>query len=169
MEPCPGNGFDIRMIDLAAGWSDLGMWDAVWQTAEKDAAGNSIVGDVLLQDSRNTLVHATSRLVSVVGLEGVVVVETPDAVMVGDRAPKQRCSEDRPHAQKQPSRRAHVHRKVYRPWGCYDSIDGGSRFQVKRVMVNPDENPNRLGQTLCEPGHERLRVKARARIEMRFS
>ena len=89
MEHCPGSAFDIRMVPWPAGWSDLGAWDAVWQMAEKDAAGNASVGDVLLQDSRNTLVHATSRLVSVVGLDDVVVVETPDAVMVSDRARSQ--------------------------------------------------------------------------------
>ena len=84
MEKCPGV-LDIRMQPLAAGWNDLGAWEAVWQVAEKDAAGNATVGDAILSDSRNTLVHATSRLVSVVGLDDVVVVETPDAVLVARR------------------------------------------------------------------------------------
>lgn len=137
MERCPGSKFDIRMVSLAAGWSDLGAWDAVWQVADKDADGNAQVGDVMLQDSRNTLVHASSRLVSVVGLDNVVVVETADAVMVADRAHSQDvkkivgqlgASERHEHA---------LHRKVHRPWGWYDSIDSGPRFQVKRIMVKP--------------------------------
>ena len=89
MEKCPGSAFDIRMVALDAGWNDLGAWEAVWQVAPKDAAGNAQVGDAIVKDSHNTLVHATSRLVSVVGLEDVVVVETPDAVMVADRARSQ--------------------------------------------------------------------------------
>lgn len=137
MERCPGSDFDIRMVSLAAGWNDLGAWDAVWQVATKDAAGNASVGDVLLQDSHNTLVHATSRLVSVVGLDDVVVVETPDAVMVSDRARSQDVKKvvERLHAQQRGEQT--LHRKVHRPWGWYDSIDAGARFQVKRILVNP--------------------------------
>ena len=78
-------GIDVRMVALDAGWSDLGAWDAVWQVGAKDAAGNCSVGDAMLHDSRNTLVHATSRLVSVIGLDDIVVVETPDAVLVTRR------------------------------------------------------------------------------------
>jgi mannose-1-phosphate guanylyltransferase/mannose-6-phosphate isomerase len=138
MEKCPGSGeFDIHMVPLAAGWSDLGAWDAVWQVSEKDAHGNSAVGDALMRDSRNTLVHATSRLVGVVGLDNVVVVETPDAVMVADRS----RSQDVKHIVNQlqsTGRTEHtLHRQVHRPWGWYDSIDAGPRFQVKRIMVKP--------------------------------
>ncbi len=137
MEHCPGSAFDIRMANLDAGWSDLGAWDAVWQMAEKDATGNASVGDVLLQDSRNTLVHATSRLVSVVGLDDVVVVETPDAVMVTDRARSQEVKKVVETLSARQRAEQTFHRKVHRPWGWYDSIDGGSRFKVKRIMVNP--------------------------------
>ena len=70
MERCPGSAFDIRMVPLAAGWNDLGAWDAVWQVADKDAAGNAALGDAMVRDTRNTLVHATSRLVGVVGVPG---------------------------------------------------------------------------------------------------
>ena len=77
MERCPGSRFDLRLVPLDAGWNDLGAWDAVWQQAAKDTGGNSFVGDVLLHDTRNAHVHATSRLVAVVGLDDVVVVETP--------------------------------------------------------------------------------------------
>lgn len=138
MEKCPGSGsFDIRMVPLAAGWSDLGAWDAVWQVSDKDSSGNASVGDAMVRDSHDTLVHATSRLVGVVGLSNVVVIETPDAVLVADRA---RCQEVK-HvvADLQGSGRSEhtLHRQVHRPWGWYDSIDSGSRFQVKRIMVKP--------------------------------
>lgn len=138
MEKCPAEaGVDIRMVPLNAGWSDLGAWDAVWQVSDKDAHGNASVGDALFADSRNTLVHATSRLVGVVGLEDVVVVETPDAVLVTDRAHSQdvKAIVNRLNGA---GRSEHtLHRQVHRPWGWYDSIDAGSRFQVKRIMVKP--------------------------------
>ncbi len=137
MEHCPGSAFDIRMVPLDAGWNDLGAWDAVWQVAAKDAAGNSGVGDVMFEDSRNTLVHATGRLVTTLGLDNIIVVETADAVLVADRERSQdvkklvnRLTQDK--------RSEHtLHRKVHRPWGWYDSVDAGPRFQVKRIMVNP--------------------------------
>ena len=141
MEKCPGTlaetGIDLRMLPLAAGWNDLGAWDAVWQVSQKDAQGNAGTGDVIFSDSRDSLVHATSRLVSVVGLHDVVVVETADAVLVSDRA----CSQDVKKivgALGSARRDEHeLHRKVHRPWGWYDSIDHGTRFKVKRIMVKP--------------------------------
>ena len=137
MERCPGSDIDIRMVPLAAGWNDLGAWDAVWQVAPKDADGNASVGDVIAQDSRNTLVHATSRLVSVVGLDDVVVIETADAVMVADRSRSQDVKKI-VNALEASKRNEHtLHRKVHRPWGWYDSIDNGPRHQVKRIMVKP--------------------------------
>ncbi len=130
-------GFEVRMVPLAAGWSDLGAWDAVWQVGSKDAHGNVVSGDALLLDSRDSLVHATSRLVGVVGLSNVVVVETPDAVLVIDR----NCCQDVKQvvAQLQNAQRSEhtLHRQVHRPWGWYDGIDAGDRFQVKRIMVKP--------------------------------
>lgn len=137
MERCPGGRFPIRMVPLAAGWSDLGAWDAVWNVLPKDPHGNAHVGDVLATDSRNTLVHATSRLVALVGVQNLVVVETPDAVLVADRS----RSQDVKHivnALQQQQREEHtLHRKVHRPWGWYDSIDEGGRFKVKRIQVKP--------------------------------
>ncbi len=137
MERCPGSGIDIRMVPLDAGWNDLGAWEAVWQVAAKDAHGNASVGDTIVADSANTLVHATSRLVSVVGLDNVVVVETPDAVLVADRERSQDVKKI--VAQLGAERRGEqiLHRKVHRPWGWYDSIDHGPRHQVKRIMVKP--------------------------------
>ena len=137
MEHCPGSEFDIRMVPLAAGWNDLGAWDAVWQVAPKDADGNCGVGDVMFEDSRNTLVHAAGRLVATVGLEDVVIVETADAVLVADRARSQDVKKLVGRLDKGRRSEHASHRKVHRPWGWYDSVDAGARFQVKRIMVNP--------------------------------
>ena len=129
--------FDLRMVPLGAGWSDLGAWDAVWQVGEKDAAGNASTGDTIVRDSRNTLVHATSRLVGVIGLDNVVVVETPDAVLVTDRERSQEVKHIVGELGRAGRTEHTVHRLVHRPWGWYDSIDSGPRFQVKRIMVKP--------------------------------
>jgi mannose-1-phosphate guanylyltransferase/mannose-6-phosphate isomerase len=137
MEHCPGSAFPVQMVPLDAGWNDLGAWDAVWQVQPKDALGNAHVGDVLSTDSHNTLVHASSRLVALVGVSDLVVVETADAVLVASNS----CSQDVKHivnqltAQKREEQ--NLHRKVHRPWGWYDSIDEGSRFKVKRIQVKP--------------------------------
>jgi mannose-1-phosphate guanylyltransferase / mannose-6-phosphate isomerase len=137
MERCPGSDLALRMFALDAGWNDLGAWEAVWQVSDKDEAGNAFVGDALIADSRNTFVHATSRLVGVVGLSDVVVIETPDAVLVSDRARSQdvKLIVNRLGAEQRGE--TALHRKVHRPWGWYDSIDQGERFQVKRIMVKP--------------------------------
>ena len=137
MERGPGSAFDIRMVPLDAGWNDLGAWDAVWQVAAKDAAGNSGVGDVMFEDSRNTLVHATGRLVTTLGLDNVVIVETADAVLVADRERSQDVKKLVNRLDKGKRTEHTLHRKVHRPWGWYDSVDAGPRFQVKRIMVNP--------------------------------
>jgi len=137
MERCPGSRFDLRIVPLDAGWNDLGAWDAVWQQAEKDAAGNSFVGDVLLHDTRKTHVHATGRLVAVVGLDDVVVVETADAVLVAHRQRSQDVKKVVAALGSSKRTEQALHRKVHRPWGWYDSIDHGGRFQVKRIMVKP--------------------------------
>ncbi len=139
MEKCSGanTGFDIRMVPLNAGWSDLGAWEAVWRVSEKDANGNASVGDTLVRDSRDTLVRATSRLVGVVGLDNIVVVETPDAVLVADRSRSQEVKHIVGALQGSGRTEQNLHRLVHRPWGWYDSIDAGPRFQVKRIMVKP--------------------------------
>ena len=137
MERCPGSDFDIRMVPLSAGWNDLGAWDAVWQVAGKDGAGNAAVGDVMMEDTRNTLVHASGRLVSTVGVDNLVVVETADAVLVADAARSQDVKKIVSKLATQGRGEGLLHRKVHRPWGWYDSIDAGPRFQVKRIMVRP--------------------------------
>ena len=136
MERCPGV-LDIRMEPLAAGWNDLGAWEAVWQVAPKDAAGNASVGDAIFSDCKNSLVHATSRLVGVVGLDDVVVVETPDAVLVASRSKSQDVKHIVNRLGREQRGEQLLHRKVHRPWGWYDSIDSGPRDQVKRIMVKP--------------------------------
>lgn len=138
MEKCPGSAFDLQVLPLAAGWSDLGSWDAAWRSANKDDDGNAHIGDAIIRDSRNVFVHASSRLVSVVGLENIVVVETPDAVLVTDRARSQEVRKVVAELGNSGGRQEHAqHRKVHRPWGWYDSIDQGPGFKVKRIMVNP--------------------------------
>jgi len=137
MEKCPGSGIELRMVELDAGWNDLGAWEAVWQVADKDAAGNASTGDTIVQDCRNTLVHSTSRLVGAVGLDNVVVVETPDAVLVADRDRSQEVKKIVAQLGAEQRGEHALHRKVHRPWGWYDSIDQGPRHQVKRIMVKP--------------------------------
>jgi mannose-1-phosphate guanylyltransferase/mannose-6-phosphate isomerase len=137
MERCPGSKIAVRMVPCAAGWSDLGAWEAVWQVGDKDDAGNVTSGDVLLNGSRNTLVHATHRLVGAIGLEDIVVVETPDAVLVSHRNHSQAVKKIVSELSSSGRGEHSQHRKVHRPWGWYDSIDMGDRFQVKRIMVKP--------------------------------
>lgn len=137
MERLPQGAIPLHMATLAAGWSDLGAWDAVWQVTGKDAAGNASVGDVLLHESRNSHVHASERLVALVGVDDVVVVETADAVLVAHRSRAQEVKRVVSTLGEKKRGEHALHRKVHRPWGWYDSIDTGSRFQVKRIMVKP--------------------------------
>jgi mannose-1-phosphate guanylyltransferase/mannose-6-phosphate isomerase len=138
MEHCPGSAFPIQMVPLDAGWSDLGAWDAVWQVQPKDAQGNAHVGDVLHTDSHNTLVHASSRLVALVGVSDLVVVETADAVLVASKSRSQDVKHIVNQLNTQKREEQTLHRKVHRPWGWYDSIDEGGRFKVKRIQVKPN-------------------------------
>ena len=134
MEQCPAHpdaGFVVCMVPLNAGWSDLGAWDAVWQVSPHDAQGN------VSQGSTNTLIHASSRLGAAVGLDNIVVVETPDAVLVADRSRSQEVKQIVATLDRQSRPEGSLHRRVHRPWGWYDLIDAGERFQVKRIMVKP--------------------------------
>ena len=137
MEHCPGSEFPIRMVPLDAGWNDLGAWEAVWDVMPKDAHGNACMGDVLSADSRNTLVHASSRLVTLVGVDNLVVIETPDAVLVSNRSRSQEVKYIVNALSEQKREELNIHRKAHRPWGWYDSIDNGPRFKVKRIQVKP--------------------------------
>ncbi len=128
---------DAVVVPLDAGWSDVGSWSALWEVRAKCASGNAVVGDVLLHNSENCFVHAGSRLVTTIGVKDLIVVETPDAVLVADKAHVQDVK--KVVDQLKASNRAEVelHRQVFRPWGSYDSVDAGSRHQVKRLIVNP--------------------------------
>lgn len=125
------------LVPLDAGWSDVGAWSAVWQVLPQDANGNATRGDVVIESSKNCYVHADYRLVSLLGLEDVVVIETSDAVLVAhkDKAQDVKKLVDRLKAEKRSE--VEVHREVFRPWGSYDSIDNGERYQVKRITVKP--------------------------------
>jgi mannose-1-phosphate guanylyltransferase/mannose-6-phosphate isomerase len=137
IEHCPGSDYSIKMIPLDAGWSDLGIWDSVWKVLPKDNQGNAHLGDVLTTNSKNTLVHATSRLVSLVGVENLIVVETADAVLVADKNRSQDVKKIVAQLQDSNRQEHTQHRKVHRPWGWFDSIVEGESFKVKRIKVNP--------------------------------
>jgi len=140
MEKCPQSRFPIKMVPLNAGWSDLGSWDAVWQIAHdalQDPNGNVAQGDTLMADTTETLIHASSRLVASVGVTNLIIVETPDAVLVMDRSQSQNVKKIVQQLEQQKRSELKLHRKVNRPWGWYDNIDEGERFKVKRIQVNP--------------------------------
>lgn len=127
---------DATVVPLDAGWSDVGSWSALWEVSPQDSAGNAHRGDVVAIDCRNTYAYG-QRLIAMVGLEDVVVVETDDAIMVGHRDRVQKVKDVVGHLKQNGRTHATWHRKVYRPWGAYDSIDQGERFQVKRITVKP--------------------------------
>lgn len=125
------------VVPLDAQWSDVGAWDALWEVADKDADKNVVRGDVLLEDSRESLVLAHSRQVTALGCEGMVIVETPDAVLVADRRRTQGVKQVVARLKAMGREEISAHRKVFRPWGWYDSLECGPGFQVKRIGVNP--------------------------------
>ncbi|MBI4756205.1 MAG: mannose-1-phosphate guanylyltransferase/mannose-6-phosphate isomerase [Betaproteobacteria bacterium] len=145
-ESCPSDSIDYAVMEkvdsavvipVDAGWSDVGAWDALWQIGDKDDGGNVTKGDVLLHDTRDTLAISESRLVACVGLRDVVVVETPDAVMVAHKDRTQDVRQIVNRLKREGRAESAAHRKIHRPWGYYDSIDNGERFQVKRIVVKP--------------------------------
>lgn len=125
------------VVPLEAGWSDVGAWDALWAIEDKDAAGNAARGDVHLADTRNALVLAQHRMVACVGMDDVVVIETPDAVLVAKKENAQAIGKLVSTLKAAGREECLVHRKVHRPWGTYDGIERGERFQVKRIVVEP--------------------------------
>jgi mannose-1-phosphate guanylyltransferase/mannose-6-phosphate isomerase len=145
-EACPADSIDYAVMEktrdavvvpLDAGWSDVGSWSALHEASDADGHGNVLHGDVICEDSEGCYLYAESRLVSAVGLTDHVVVETKDAVLV---APKARVQDVKKlvHRLKEAGRYEHsLHREVFRPWGSYDSIESGPRFQVKRLKVKP--------------------------------
>ena len=127
---------DAKVLPVDIGWNDVGSWSALWEVAERDDDGNAHRGDVIAVDSRNTYAYA-QRLVALVGLDDVVVVETDDAVLVAHKDRVQEVKQVVAQLKESQRSQAVLHRKVYRPWGAYDSIDTGERFQVKRITVKP--------------------------------
>lgn len=130
-------GIPTGVVPLNAGWSDLGAWDALWQALPHDANGNALRGDTLAMDCANSLLMSNGRLVAGLGLRGLVVVETPDAVLVAPQSRVQEVKDLVSQLRHSGCRLADTHRKVHRPWGSYDCIDAGERFQVKRIVVKP--------------------------------
>ncbi len=128
---------EVAVLPLDARWSDVGAWSVLWEIGDKDDNQNVLIGDVLAVDTQNTLVLGNSRLIACVGLDHAVIVETPDAVLVADRNQIQKVKDIVGQLKQQKRSEGHAHRKVYRPWGWYDSIDFGPRFQVKRIVVTP--------------------------------
>src|SRR6185503_6725903 len=143
---CPAEAIDRAVMERTSHaavipaefeWSDVGSWSALWDLAEKDGAGNATRGDVQLQDTRDSLVFGDRRLVATLGVEDLIIVDSDDALLVADRSRSQEVREVVEDL-KRANRSEHMnHRRVYRPWGYFESVDAGERFQVKRLMVKP--------------------------------
>jgi mannose-1-phosphate guanylyltransferase/mannose-6-phosphate isomerase len=125
------------VIPLSAGWSDVGAWDALWKALPKDSEGNVLQGDVLVHDCRNTLAISAGRLVACIGVDDMVVVETPDAILISHKDKTQEVKQIVDRLKRDGRSEGQLHRKVYRPWGSYDGVDAGERFLVKRIIVKP--------------------------------
>jgi len=145
---CPSDSIDYAVMEhtdrgavvaLDCGWSDIGAWSALWEVGESDPSGNVTEGDVLLHDTHNTYVRSETRLVATAGVSNLVVVETPDAVMVANRDRVQDVKVLVNTLKAQGRSEATIHQRVYRPWGSYESLIESDRFQVKRIVVNPGE------------------------------
>jgi len=143
---CPEDSIDYAVMEktqnaavvaLDAGWSDIGSWSALWDVSEKDGNGNSFMGDVIAHDTTSTLARSENRLIATVGVSDLVIIETKDALLVAHKDKVQDVKKIVEQL-KSDGRNEHInHREVYRPWGVYDSIDSGERYQVKRITVKP--------------------------------
>ena len=145
---CPSDSIDYAVMErtadavvvpMSAGWSDVGSWSSLWDISEKDSNGNVSHGDVLQHNSQNNYVFAESCLVTTVGVQNLVIVQTKDAVLVADKHQVQDVKKIVESLKAAGRTEHHIHREVYRPWGKYDSIDNGERYQVKRITVKPGE------------------------------
>ncbi|CAM3871222.1 mannose-1-phosphate guanylyltransferase/mannose-6-phosphate isomerase [Parendozoicomonas haliclonae] len=128
---------DAVVIPLDAGWSDVGSWSSLADISNKDNLGNSTLGDTLLHDTRNTYVRSEKKLIATVGVDDLIITETDDSILVAHKDKVQDVKKIVEALKASGRSEAKLHRKVYRPWGCYDSIDAGERFQVKRITVKP--------------------------------
>lgn len=130
---------DAVVVPMDAGWSDVGSWSSLWEESDKDADGNVHHGDVMSHNANNNYVFAETGMVATVGVEDVVVVQTKDAVLVVKKDQVQDVKKIVEALKKDNRSEFQIHREVYRPWGKYDSIDNGARYQVKRITVKPGE------------------------------
>ncbi|MEH5098839.1 mannose-1-phosphate guanyltransferase [Atlantibacter hermannii] len=145
---CPEDSIDYAVMEhtadgvvvpMNAGWSDVGSWSSLWEISQRTAEGNVHYGDVISHHTENSYVYAESGLVTTVGVKDLVVVQTKDAVLIADRNQVQDVKKVVEQIKADGRHEHHVHREVYRPWGKYDSIDEGERYQVKRIRVKPGE------------------------------
>ena len=143
---CPADSIDYAVMEktdkavvipMDAGWNDVGSWSALWDVTDKDPFGNAICGDVLTVDTRNSFIHAQSKLVAVIGVNDLVIVETDDAVMISSKDRVQEVKQIVDQLKVLGRSEANIHRKAYRPWGHYDLVDTGERHQTKRIVVKP--------------------------------
>ena len=128
---------NVVCVPLNAGWSDVGDWKSFWDASQKDSAGNSFIGDSIDVGSTNTLVFSHDKLVATLGVDNLMIINTPDAVLVADKSQAQEVKAIILQIEKQKRNEHLQHREVYRPWGCYDAIDDGDRYQVNRIRVKP--------------------------------
>jgi len=128
---------DAIVVPLDAGWSDVGSYSALWEVCQQDAQHNVIKGDVIANDTSNSYLHSQNKLIATLGVDNLVVIDTPDAVLIANKDKVQNVKEIVNELKAQQRSESTLHREVYRPWGKYDSIDTGERFQVKRITVNP--------------------------------
>ena len=131
---------NAAMIPLDAGWNDLGAWEALWKVGSKDAAGNVISGDVLLNQVNNSYIQAESRLVAAVGIEDTVIIETADSVLVSNKKSAQTVKQIVEQLEAKKRTESVSHTKVFRPWGSYESLMNADGYQVKHIIVNPGES-----------------------------
>lgn len=143
---CPEESIDYAVMEktpsavvvpMDCGWNDVGSWSALWEVSEKDGQGNTLKGDVMALDTHNSYVQSDRKLIATIGLHDVVIVESDDAIMVADKSRVQDVKAIVSQLRVQKRSEADIHRKVFRPWGYYDSIENGDRFQVKRIFVRP--------------------------------
>jgi mannose-1-phosphate guanylyltransferase/mannose-1-phosphate guanylyltransferase/mannose-6-phosphate isomerase len=125
------------VVPMDAGWSDIGSWSALWEQQDKDDVGNTTRGDVIAVDTENSFIHSESRLVATLGVDNLIIVETPDAVLVADKRRAQEVKSIVEKLGQEKREEENFHRIVYRPWGSFDSVDEGERHKVKRIIVNP--------------------------------
>ena len=145
-EACPSDSVDYAVMErtedavvvpMNAGWSDIGSWSSLWEISKKDENGNSNHGDVVLHNSRNSYIRSDEKLVATVGIDDLVIIDTKDALLVAHRDSVQDAKIIAQQIKSNMRSEWNLHREVYRPWGKYDSIDNGSRYQVKRITVKP--------------------------------